>query len=430
MRFSVVGSDPETGLHLELVVDAPSLEDAAAIARRRQVHVMAVTPAEAQQPPAASSPRRRGFRTTSTAASERPGRGLRATANVLLVGALFTAISYPLATLAVSGALLGAIATFVVAPKSRGALRRVLGVWSDRPVHGAAKLAALVLYGAFLVTFGLTAHESLERERAKQAQQRAQDAAAALRTGQLATEVRSLLGEARGALQDGDIAKGEELTRKAVAVKMAPNRDDAVALLSKIESATDPARTLVLLTSMPAREFTMFSESGQLTASLDSGFEVLNARQLDRARAQLAAATEKRAKLAEEEEARREEARKNREAQAQRQHARAASGPRTLQENVEFYKALLEANNATIVEGVTAQQIGDNTWEATLTVADVWHIKHKQIRLQDAQTLWETWAMIASPQDQDRARIKIVDHRGNEVGGSRVWGGSLIWVNE
>ena len=44
--------------------------------------------------------------------------------------------------------------------------------------------------------------------------------------------------------------------------------------------------------------------------------------------------------------------------------------------------------------------------------------------------MWEWWAAIASPQEPDLARIKIVDAKGNEVGGSRVWGGSLIWVQD
>lgn len=57
-------------------------------------------------------------------------------------------------------------------------------------------------------------------------------------------------------------------------------------------------------------------------------------------------------------------------------------------------------------------------WYLTLTVGNMWHIRHKQIRLQDAQTLWEAWAAIASPSDPEKAWLHLVDRRGNRVGGS------------
>ncbi len=94
-----------------------------------------------------------------------------------------------------------------------------------------------------------------------------------------------------------------------------------------------------------------------------------------------------------------------------------------------LYVAALNAAGAKLVENVAVEQTGD-VWEARLTVKDLWHIRHYQVRLQDAQTLWDLWARIASPKQPDLARISIVDHRGNEVGGSRIWGGSLIWVQE
>lgn len=53
-----------------------------------------------------------------------------------------------------------------------------------------------------------------------------------------------------------------------------------------------------------------------------------------------------------------------------------------------------------------------------------------QIRLQGAQNLWRLWAAIHTPDHQDTSRIRILDMNGNEIGGSRMWGGSLIWVSE
>lgn len=74
-------------------------------------------------------------------------------------------------------------------------------------------------------------------------------------------------------------------------------------------------------------------------------------------------------------------------------------------------------------EGLTPDQV-------KITITNSWHYEPYQVRLQVAQKLWEAWARLHSPNEPDKARIKIVDLNGNEVGGSRVWAGSLIWVQE
>lgn len=94
------------------------------------------------------------------------------------------------------------------------------------------------------------------------------------------------------------------------------------------------------------------------------------------------------------------------------------------------YLAVLNSARVKMVETVSVERIGSDIWKATITVDNIWHIRHKQIRLQDAQTLWAAWARIASPTKLDSARITIVDLLGNEVGGSRWLAGSLIWVND
>ncbi|QDV54609.1 SHD1 domain-containing protein [Rosistilla oblonga] len=62
-----------------------------------------------------------------------------------------------------------------------------------------------------------------------------------------------------------------------------------------------------------------------------------------------------------------------------------------------------------------------------LTVTNAWHFQPYQIRLQTAQSLWQGWANLSNP---DEARISLVDFQGNAVGGSRIWGGSQIWVQD
>lgn len=74
-------------------------------------------------------------------------------------------------------------------------------------------------------------------------------------------------------------------------------------------------------------------------------------------------------------------------------------------------------------EGVTSDVL-------RITVSNNWHYEPYQVRYQMAQSLWSLWANIHTPGQPDKSRISIRDQNGNEVGGSRVLAGSLIWVQE
>lgn len=111
----------------------------------------------------------------------------------------------------------------------------------------------------------------------------------------------------------------------------------------------------------------------------------------------------------------------------QREDRKAAAAKQ--QQNYDTFHATLQAtgtpSSLSMLEG--SQFDGDTI---IITVANTWHLMPYQLRLQAAQNLWQTWAKIASPQDLDRARLKLVDLNGNEVGGSRFIAGSAIWVQE
>ncbi len=93
-----------------------------------------------------------------------------------------------------------------------------------------------------------------------------------------------------------------------------------------------------------------------------------------------------------------------------------------------FMKAVREIDpKGALVVGASK---GRRETNLVITVADGWHYQPYQMRLQAAQNLWSAWAKIRSPSDVDKARISIVDMNGNEVGGSRMLAGSLIWVQE
>jgi len=97
------------------------------------------------------------------------------------------------------------------------------------------------------------------------------------------------------------------------------------------------------------------------------------------------------------------------------------------QENMESFIKKLQA------AGITNDSIKDVSFEygrLVIKVANSWHFQPYQLRLQMAQNLWNIWASIDSPDAPDKALIRIVDLNGNEVGGSRIFGGSLIWVQK
>lgn len=99
-----------------------------------------------------------------------------------------------------------------------------------------------------------------------------------------------------------------------------------------------------------------------------------------------------------------------------------------LARDVERFK--VELKKAGVGNEIAFAFQGVDKHKLRVSVTDTWHIAPYQTRLQTAQRLQQAWARIHSPDKPDEARISMVDEMGNEVGGSRVWGGTLIWVQE
>lgn len=88
-------------------------------------------------------------------------------------------------------------------------------------------------------------------------------------------------------------------------------------------------------------------------------------------------------------------------------------------------------NTSEMNEYVSEVEISGSIGEdIKVTVRNNWHYSPKQIRLQAAQTLWETWATLYCLEKEtiDLCRITLVDLNGNIVGGSSAWAGSIINV--
>ncbi|MBI4918091.1 MAG: hypothetical protein HY825_19790 [Acidobacteria bacterium] len=111
------------------------------------------------------------------------------------------------------------------------------------------------------------------------------------------------------------------------------------------------------------------------------------------------------------------------------QHFAAIEGA-VRQGKIEAFKTAVESSGVGAVVRIGLEPSDREGNTLVITVGDGWHVAVKQIRLQAAQDLWRMWADINSPSSSDDSRIKIVDLNGNEVGGSRVVGGSVIWVQD
>jgi len=243
-----------------------------------------------------------------------------------------------------------------------------------------------------------------------------------------------IMAEVIKAIRDGDLESAKGKITAALAVPYANALADARKLDAAISLATDPNRIRTALIKLPNDVFDKIQESGEMPPQLVSGYKELDTRTANQATALLAdvaaVRTQRRQEKLGQERAQAEAARRaEAERQAQEQ-ARQEAAKKQVKDLLDAYVSLLNAAEVQLIDNVSVSRIASDMWEATLTVDNLWHVRHYQVRLQDAQTLWEVWARIASPKQPDSARIKIVDQRGNEVGGSRVWGGSLIYVKD
>jgi hypothetical protein len=112
---------------------------------------------------------------------------------------------------------------------------------------------------------------------------------------------------------------------------------------------------------------------------------------------------------------------------AMKEQEAVAASQKSAQDNLDTFMAVMEAAG---VGNALISNVSTRGETITITVATGWHYQPKRVRQQSAQILWQTWAMISSRNNLDRARLSLRDAVGNEVGGSRLLAGSLIWVDE
>ena len=338
-----------------------------------------------------------------------------------------------------AGVLILALVLLAFVPKVKGSVRRFLRLDPARPVRLGIKVAVLGLTGLMLLLFswaGLEVKAEQQRAAARQAAERAEEQRLETEAN---AEVAALIEKAKQNLESGSVDSAIEALRGAMQTEHATEIGAAQALRHKIAQATDGNAVREALIGLSDAAFAEFQVGQSVPSQLRFGYAVLDQKAEELARAQVADAAASRGqrreqRLVEEKErqerarAAAEAARRAEEQQKRRAQAREQAAQQEAQKRLDAYMAALK--DVGLVKRVSVRKLGDDIWEATLTVDNLWHIRHYQIRLQDAQTLWEAWARIASPNDLDKARISLVDLNGNEVGGSRWLAGSLIWVKK
>ena len=297
------------------------------------------------------------------------------------------------------------------------------------------------ILGGILITSGMYGFR-LKDVMAEAAAKRAADEAERARlTTEANQRVSELVATAIQKLKAGDVDSAKQSAEAATRVPHATANNKASQIVGMINRSKDVSAVRKVMMDLRDEEFQILKNEHRLPPQLSSGYDVLDklTKEIAVAQVESVATAREQRRLAAIQAQKDAEERAKREAQAARKaeeervarEAAAREAAKTEQKRLlDSYIAVLNAANVRLVDSVSVGTIAGDHWEATLTVKNLWHVRAYQIRLQDAQTLWEAWAHIASPQDLDKARIKIVDQRGNEVGGSRVWGGSLIWVQE
>lgn len=101
---------------------------------------------------------------------------------------------------------------------------------------------------------------------------------------------------------------------------------------------------------------------------------------------------------------------------------------RRINDNLDKFMLVVDKGNKAANKAMIRHVRVTSEDKVIITVDNAWHLVTYQLRLQIAQNLWTQWVAIASPGDPDKARMQIVDHNGNEVGGYSVWNG--VWVQK
>ncbi|HRW55112.1 MAG TPA: hypothetical protein P5081_19750 [Phycisphaerae bacterium] len=304
-----------------------------------------------------------------------------------------------------------------------------------------SRVVMYAILGGILITSGVYGFQMKDAMAEAAAKRAADEAERARLTTEANQKVSELVATAIQKLKAGDVDSAKQSAEAATRVPHATANYKASQIVGMINRATDVNAVRKIMMDLRDEEFQILKNEQRLPPQLSSGYDVLDklTKEIAVAQAESVATAREQRRLAAiqaqkdaEERAKREAeaARKAEEERVAREAAAREAAKAERKSLLDKYIAVLNAADVQLVDSVSVGTIAGDHWEATITVKNVWHLRAYQIRYQDAQALWDVWSRIASPNNRDKARIKIVDQRGNEVGGSRLLAGSLIWVQK
>ena len=440
MKFHVTGRDHSSGQPIEMVIEAADAQAALASAQGRSIIVdtLNLVSAGPVVPPPIHYPQSQH----SHALVRSPRKiGLRKGTVLLMLAGVTGAIIKPVIGFLFFGLLILPIVLYVI-PGTRRLSRTALGLQIGRPFATAMKLiyVGLLALVMLLVSIGSqgakAARQQAEEDRVKADTHKQQQIAEGN------AKVDTLMAAVKGRMDAGDVAGASTTLTEALKIQHATNKGPAQRLQESIALSRDSASIRGKIVKLSEEEFAAFASGGKVPGVFNLGYPVLNDAVVALARPMVAevkiartALANRRAEEAEQRRkddlARAEAERKERERAAAAEAAAKAIAQKEIKNKLDAYMAALELDEfaSKIVASVAVERSGD-IWTATITVKNLWHVRNKQLRLQDAQNLWQAWAVLASKNNPDRARINLVDLNANKVGGSRALGGSLIWVQD
>jgi hypothetical protein len=368
-------------------------------------------------------------------------KGIRLWAAFAVLAAFIGAVINPTIGYSFFGLLVLLLLLYAI-PATKGISRATLGLSVGRPVATTMKMLFVTLLAVILLLVAAGSQSIREARELEEAQQMKAEAERQRLIANANARVDTLMVAVKGRMDAGDVVGASTQLAEVLKVEGATNKGPAQRLNDSILLSNSAKAVHSKLVGLDDAEFDAFASAGKVPTVFNLGYPVLSNAAVALARPMVAEARIERAAIAkkrgEEAERRRKEElaradaeRKDREQKAAAEAAANAANQKEIKDKLDAYLAVLQSDDfaSKIVDRVSVERRGD-MWTATITVTNLWHLRDKQLRLQDAQNLWKAWALLASRNDPDKARISIVDFNGNEVGGSRMLAGSLIWVQD
>lgn len=402
MRFRVRGKHVTTKLAAEMIVEAKTGDDAFRIAKALGVDADSADPLyEGEELHDRTEPR--------LPVSPPPGRS-RALQFVLISGLVGTLFYAPAGV--VSSALVVLLLVLANCSRTAWQSKRILGLSGRGVFSGAVTVLGLLIYVTIASTFSVVRIlDQRETERGT-------------------TRIATLVAQARTAIEDCRNADARALLEEACRVREGEGRETAQRVLRSIELSEDTAMVRQEMLELTDAEFDALSAQDALPPSWRTGSAALDAQVLERAKSCLTdvAATRAQRKIDRErvEREERERVAREEEAAAARKVAEATERARVAETVREKMLADFKRSPVQVIADIQVRARRGEGYTADVTVTNLWHVRHKQIRLQDAQTLLASLIASVPSENRNDVRLNILDLNGNKVGGTDMWGSATV----